>query len=80
MLGNAFGSPENPDFDKVYNLMQILTELGEKNPVFLRKIFSPQMMGKIAEVAPQLKDKSKFEFMAMALPLVNEFTEIYKNA
>ncbi len=80
MLGNALGTPENPDFDKVMRLMSILTELGTNNPVFLRKIFSPEMMTKIAEVAPELKGKSKLEFMAMALPLVNQFTEIYKNA
>lgn len=80
MLGEAFGSVENPNFDKTKQVFEVLTELGNKNPVFLRKILSPQMMQKIAEVAPQLKGKSKMEFGMMAIPLISEFTELYKNA
>lgn len=52
-LGN-----EEPDHKRACEVLLLLTQLGQENPTFVRKIFSPQMSAKIAEVAPKFQNGS----------------------
>lgn len=80
MLGVAFGSEEQPNFDKVQDVMELLTQLGYEKPVFIRKCFSPQMMGLVARVAPEFKGMNKMQFGLNAMGYLGEFMTTYENA
>ncbi|MDI9874642.1 hypothetical protein [Flectobacillus rivi] len=55
MLSKALGTNEEPNIEKACVVLMHMTELGHKNPAFIRKVFSDKFMSEIADLVPKFQ-------------------------
>lgn len=75
MLASSLGSKEEPNVNKALSVLMTLTEVGNKNPAIVRKIFSEKLMNDIADIMPQVQrgNLGMVDMIAIATRLKHTF-------